>query len=621
MTNSLGAYENILVLGIAVVLSPIVIIAFSSPVAYGLCTRPDPAHPGINLADQDCDGLADTWEINHGWDYDGDGLIDVPLPLSNQLHKDIYIEIDYSGYHNPQSGATTDVTNAFLPAPVWNPDGGLGVNVHYITGQDVQSLIGQETCLNGWTAFDNIKDQKLGTAAEQADTIRYPTIWNSRSIATHYVLSIDTQCADPSSSGISEIFGNDMIISLGGPGWGTDGSGHNVGSRAEQAGAIMHELGHNLNLRHGGNIDTNCKPNYISAMSYTFEFPTFVSGRILDFSRSTLNSLNENAGLNEVTGIIKANPTTARSAYGAPPVLVTQVLSSTNNPINWNRDADTSDLTATANINNLGITDCNFSTQSTLYGYTDWLGLIFWGSGANFANITLPGGSNVTLSNGSNVTMSNDTVANSGSVNSSANLGAVSNTTLANVTSNLTGVNNMVSLAENSSINSSLPGKLMVPVDPPPCDPQDPACSIVPCNPLSPTCVLTPCDPGDPNCRARPTGTPDTTGPEYTVGHLHESRIRALETIDGKFGSLPNSAFTNPNPSDVALQKASVHSKLLTDVDSVKSLAGANNREIDAISKMGMVKGLAIAALNSSPSKTDIIFLIDNLVNGLQLQK
>ncbi len=30
----------------------------------------------------------------------------------------------------------------------------------------------------------------------------------------------------------------------------------------------MHELGHNLGLRHGGMDDLNCKPNYLSVMNY-----------------------------------------------------------------------------------------------------------------------------------------------------------------------------------------------------------------------------------------------------------------------------------------------------------------------------------------------------------------
>ena len=38
-----------------------------------------------------------------------------------------------------------------------------------------------------------------------------------------------------------------------------------------QAGTLMHELGHNLGLRHGGDDDENYKPNYISVMNYLFQ--------------------------------------------------------------------------------------------------------------------------------------------------------------------------------------------------------------------------------------------------------------------------------------------------------------------------------------------------------------
>jgi hypothetical protein len=38
----------------------------------------------------------------------------------------------------------------------------------------------------------------------------------------------------------------------------------------ETAGTFFHELGHNLNLRHGGGDQ---KPDYISSMSYLFQLP------------------------------------------------------------------------------------------------------------------------------------------------------------------------------------------------------------------------------------------------------------------------------------------------------------------------------------------------------------
>ena len=41
----------------------------------------------------------------------------------------------------------------------------------------------------------------------------------------------------------------------------------------------MHELGHNLGLRHGGGDDTRCKPNYLSIMSYALLWPQFDNAR------------------------------------------------------------------------------------------------------------------------------------------------------------------------------------------------------------------------------------------------------------------------------------------------------------------------------------------------------
>ena len=38
-----------------------------------------------------------------------------------------------------------------------------------------------------------------------------------------------------------------------------------------QAGTLMHELGHNLGLRHGGDDHTKYKPNYLSVMNYAFQ--------------------------------------------------------------------------------------------------------------------------------------------------------------------------------------------------------------------------------------------------------------------------------------------------------------------------------------------------------------
>ena len=79
--------------------------------------------------------------------------------------------------------------------------------------------------------------------------------------------------------------GNDFIVSLGCGFGGSDPSGGSIGTVDEQSGTFMHELGHNLNLGHGGlatlaigsaNYNMNCKPNYLSVMNYARQMPNAV---------------------------------------------------------------------------------------------------------------------------------------------------------------------------------------------------------------------------------------------------------------------------------------------------------------------------------------------------------
>jgi hypothetical protein len=99
------------------------------------------------------------------------------------------------------------------------------------------------------------------------------------------------------SSGQAEINGDDQIVSL-----------YCFGSTTNVANTVVHELGHILGLRHGGNVDTNNKPNYNSVMNYRYQFPgidtdcTLPGNGVLDYSRGTRASLNE-AALVETNGI------------------------------------------------------------------------------------------------------------------------------------------------------------------------------------------------------------------------------------------------------------------------------------------------------------------------------
>lgn len=282
--------------------------------------------------DSDGDGLWDDWET-FGIDTDGNGTIDLDLPSlgAKSDHKDAFLEIDYmdcgvaggdcaagdTHNHRPKQAAIDAVVAAFRDATVLNPDGTRGINLHV----DVSNAAAHQATLNmgcfqggvGIGDFDTFK---------MAPANFGPT--NPRRFAYHYAVFAHQQVSTTTSSGCGETGGNDFEVTLGG--WRTTGatdqdgdgaSDRNVGTVQDQAGALIHEFGHNLGLGHGGfNSATkeqdgvNHKPNYISNMNYSFNFgipPQDPDGsgpltQRMDYSRAVLATLDE-LSLDEGAGI------------------------------------------------------------------------------------------------------------------------------------------------------------------------------------------------------------------------------------------------------------------------------------------------------------------------------
>ncbi len=301
---------------------------------------------GDSDPDSDADGLPDLWELE-GIDADNDGVADLNLPGASPTHKDLYLEIDYMTSHQPLAEALADVVQAFAIAPVSNLDGVDGIALHLEVGEEIP----HQDALDMWDDFNAIKATDFGTPAQQADA----AVLMAKRLAYRYGLFVHEFSNQLGSSGLAGSGGN-FVVSLGAAAWESDVMGHNVGSRKEQAGTLMHEFGHTLGLGHGGIDGANLKSNYLSVMSYWFQIPWVVNptaplGGRLDYSRQALPDLNEPM-LDETQGV-------GLEQVIEPYDMTTWVLANGINAVglargalDWNGDGDAQDQGESLDLNN-----------------------------------------------------------------------------------------------------------------------------------------------------------------------------------------------------------------------------------------------------------------------------
>jgi hypothetical protein len=347
---------------------------------------------GANRSDSDGDGLLDSWE-NEGIDFTNDGSVELDLPAmgADPLHKDIYVEIDHMSGHALSQTAIDGVVASFGVAPVGNPDGSRGITLHVDNGpssnmdprsagsqwgdlSDQDTLTHQDVLGTGlgddynWNAFDLIK-------AGNFSIHREPVF--------HYVVSGHRfGSASNSRTGISrgvDDGGSDLLVTLGSLSEPAEGSG----TVDAQAGTLMHELGHNLGLHHGGPDDDLYKANYLSVMNYSFQFGLRRTdgGRLLDYSRFQIplseSALNETSGFGLSASSAPAAFLTLTICPGdpAPPFQPSKMeLTPLTGAVDWNCNT-LADGTVAADINDDGsLTGLGTST-------IDWLALIYAGGG------------------------------------------------------------------------------------------------------------------------------------------------------------------------------------------------------------------------------------------------
>jgi hypothetical protein len=242
--------------------------------------------------DTDGDGLPDKWETR-GYDAGDDGTVDVALPQmgADPLHKDVFVQLDTMVGHQLQRSAIAKVVTAFAKAPVSNPDGKPGITLHVDMGADtVMNPSGAK-----WGALSHSgttpHQEVLGSGSEknynwdEFDAVKKKNFPAARAPIFRYALSIHRYGSkSQDSGGLGRLAGADFLIAMGAY---CEGAVDCQGTEEEQSGTFMHELGHTLGLRHGGDTNTNYKPNYFSIMNYAYQISGLTTGGapFLDYSR------------------------------------------------------------------------------------------------------------------------------------------------------------------------------------------------------------------------------------------------------------------------------------------------------------------------------------------------
>ncbi|QBC42393.1 hypothetical protein C1H71_01650 [Iodobacter fluviatilis] len=224
--------------------------------------------------DSDNDGIPDSAEVAGGTF----GGLDLFAMGARANQRDIFVQVDHMVSSDagitPRKEALQKVADVFAAR---------GFSIHFDTGSLYAASFNPALfnlgggLAGGANALSYAKCLSLDSQAGCASLYSYKSasLDIRRKTIFHYLIMANSQELDGSagSSGIAEVNGNDSMVTLGS--WGlSTGSGSNINLLLNyQASTIMHELGHNFGLEHGGNEANNYKPNYYSVMNYLYQLP------------------------------------------------------------------------------------------------------------------------------------------------------------------------------------------------------------------------------------------------------------------------------------------------------------------------------------------------------------
>lgn len=278
--------------------------------------------------DTDADGIDDYEELIgvDDWPYE---LLNFPYYGANPLQPDVFIEADWKKCpsctnvdQNRMSGGSAATVASFYS--------GAGLSIHIDTGE-FNSNPATRTIFNHW-----------GGA----------TSYSSRGISKCEFLS-------PSRVGYFHTAriepGDGQAYFPPNPCFDSNGS----------AVLFAHELGHTLNLRHGGDTDTNCKPNYYSIMNYAFQQDFSTLSGMSPFSNNSLSAPTLNPlQINEGLGLGTTDPVKLSIVTGSAMRFHVDALTGS---VDWNRNGRIDSglvraaVTWGASLNGCGVTQSHLS--------------------------------------------------------------------------------------------------------------------------------------------------------------------------------------------------------------------------------------------------------------------
>ncbi|HIO21631.1 MAG TPA: hypothetical protein EYN18_04435, partial [Nitrospirales bacterium] len=222
------------------------------------------------------------------------------------------------------------------------------------------------------TSCNSVPNRGWFGTAEQRDAANCEKIMMAKKHVFRYAVLGWDICAykyglsECGITGIAEVGGDDFVVALGALDHPVDGDDPLVGENRAKAynSTFMHELGHNLGLRHGGHDDINFKPNYISSMNYSFN-PFWSPEMPLTYSNREFSVLDETA-FNEAHGIggtaVEAQQLPTVRFFSDGEFIVTD--SRVNEPVDWNQNQSATNEGVEIDINNDGY--CSLPTTPSL---------------------------------------------------------------------------------------------------------------------------------------------------------------------------------------------------------------------------------------------------------------